>query len=113
MWVIYRPRLAQLYLGGWFWIDFPSSIPYELLEGVLYRHADEHGSLAAAQLARALRLFRLFRVLRMLRIADHVRYLEDKLRVRALHTFEFTQLPPRHAYLLACVVLNAPCRHDL
>jgi hypothetical protein len=72
-------------LSGWFWIDLPSSIPYELLEYLLYSHAhenDQHDSLAVAHLGRALRLFRLLRVLRMLRVADLVRYLEEKLRVR-------------------------------
>ena len=28
-WIIYRPAIAAMYLRGWFWIDFPSSIPME------------------------------------------------------------------------------------
>lgn len=34
-WVVDRGRIAKRYLGGWFWIDLPSSLPIELIEALV------------------------------------------------------------------------------
>jgi hypothetical protein len=60
-----------------------SSLPFELLEALVYQNENHEDSLALARLARALRLFRLLRLLRMLRFNELLRFLEDRLKVRA------------------------------
>ena len=72
-WVISRPLIARNYLGGWFWIDFPSSIPVELLDLWL------QGDASNLKLLRFLRLFRLLRLLRLLKLGTYLDKLEEKL----------------------------------
>ena len=81
--VIDRPMIARNYLCGWFLIDFPSSLPLELLEILEYEMAflaDDDGStehLASLKMLRALRLLRLLRLLKVLKMQKYVHLFED------------------------------------
>jgi hypothetical protein len=66
-WVVYRPRIAATYLSFWFWIDFPSSIPFELIDKIIEGEVDIPME-DVAPLLRVLRLFRMFRLLRLLKV---------------------------------------------
>ncbi|KOO24404.1 voltage-gated ion channel superfamily [Chrysochromulina tobinii] len=75
-WVLSRRQIAQRYLGGWFWIDAPASVPVELIDITIDRlsNSGDTGSLGAL---RMLRLFRLFRLLRLLKLGDYIEVLES------------------------------------
>jgi hyperpolarization activated cyclic nucleotide-gated potassium channel 2 len=60
-WIVWRPRIAQIYLSFWFWIDATSSIPFELIE--LYAASKRNPLEQFAPLVRVLRLFRMMRLL--------------------------------------------------
>ena len=75
-WVSSRPAIARKYLQGWFWIDFPSSIPFDAIDYVMVLGGGHpHSQLG---LFRFLRLFRLLRLLQLLRLASLVADLEDR-----------------------------------
>ncbi len=76
-WIISRPLIAKAYLRSWFWIDFPSSIPVELLDLALAGSKDS----SKLKLLRFLRLFRLLRLLRLLKIGVYLDKLEEKLQM--------------------------------
>jgi len=69
-WVISRPKIAIRYLQGWFWIDFPSSLPIEFIDSIL------EGDSASLGMLRFLRLFRLLRLLRLLKLGEYIAALE-------------------------------------
>jgi hypothetical protein len=72
-WVLDRREIIARYLSGWFWIDFPSCVPVELLDYMMAGEQTEFG------LLRFLRLFRLIRLLRLLKVQHYVATLEEKL----------------------------------
>lgn len=61
-WVLDRTEITRRYLSTWFWIDFPSCVPVELLDYLL------EGSQSTMGLLRFLRMFRLIRLLRLLKV---------------------------------------------
>ena len=67
VWVYDRPTIARHYFSGWFWIDFPSALPVELLE--LFLEKQQHIENLAT--LRFLRMFRLVRLLRLLKIREY------------------------------------------
>jgi CRP-like cAMP-binding protein len=71
-WIVWRPRIAQVYLGFWFWIDATSAVPVELIELYIRSNAPTGTEPAAfetlAPLLRILRIFRMIRLLRMLKV---------------------------------------------
>ena len=77
IWVVQRKRIAIKYLSFWFWIDFPSSIPIELIQHLVHSSGDS----AMAHLLpamRMLRLFRLLRLVRLFRLAEMIKRIEDE-----------------------------------
>ena len=70
-WVTDLKRIRRVYMGGWFWIDAPSSVPVELIE--LFAGGG-NDSLA---LLRFLRLFRLLRLLKLLKLNAMFEVLEE------------------------------------
>ena len=64
-WVIERRAIARNYATGWFWIDFPSSLPLELLPLLMHGEKPEDVPL---KLLRVLRLLRLLRAVRLLKL---------------------------------------------
>ena len=42
-WVVHRPAIAANYLRGWFWVDFPSSLPVEIIERLVSERPDITG----------------------------------------------------------------------
>jgi len=103
VWVVHRPRIRRNYMRFWFWIDFPSAIPVELILTLL----DIEGSAATRLLpvARLLRLFRLLRMLRLLRIGEFITKLEDETgyslsSLRLLNTVAILLI---FCHVLACI----------
>ena len=93
-WVTSRKDIARNYLSGWFWIDFPSSIPIELVDIFL----EDTGSLG---LLRFLRMFRLLRLLRLLKIEEYIdtleNYFDTNLRIlRVVFMLVRVALPAAH-----------------
>ena len=70
-WVTDSREIARAYLGGWFWIDAPSSLPLELLDLVPGQDASQYA------LLRFLRMFRLMRLLKLLKLNDLLEQIED------------------------------------
>lgn len=68
-WVTDRGQIALNYLRGWFWIDAPASVPFDLLP-VTPEDAKGYGML------RFLRLLRLMRLLKLLRLGNQIRKIE-------------------------------------
>ena len=69
-WVTNRREIALRYVSGWFWVDFPSAVPVELLDKYMEGDTSELG------LLRFLRLFRLLRLLRLLKVGEYVAAIE-------------------------------------
>lgn len=91
-WVVYRPAIAGMYLRGWFWVDFPSSLPVELMELVgQYGDAEDDGTKYTHRLLRVMRLVRLVRLLKLLNLQKYVSMLEIKFRV-SLSSLNLVQL---------------------
>ena len=66
-WVVSRSKIAIRYMQGWFWIDFPSSLPIEFIDSLL------EGDSTSLGMLRFLRLFRLLRLLRLLKVRSYPR----------------------------------------
>ena len=82
-WYLSRGKIAKRYLAGWFWIDFPSSIPFDLVElYALPQLRDAVGGGEALEtmlpMMRALRLFKLLRLINLLRVGEQVAAIEDR-----------------------------------
>ena len=91
--------IAQKYMGGWFWIDAPSSIPIELLELVV---GEASADVAAM---RMLRLFRLIRLLKLFKMSEMRTRLEDNEIHINLHLMRLVTLVCQLLYcahLLGC-----------
>lgn len=105
-WIINRPSIVARYLSGWFWIDFPSSIPLELMERYLEQaNLKSEGISKMLPSLRALRLFRLVRLLRLLRIGDLMQRIEDHFGVdlSALRMVNTIILLLAFCHVLACI----------
>ena len=74
-WVYDKLEIAKVYMSGWFWIDFPSCIPVELIDIMMEGEQSQMG------LLRFLRLFRLIRLLRLLKVGEYIASLEEKFDV--------------------------------
>ena len=97
-WVVSRGAIAARYMQGWFWIDFPSCIPVELVDSLIAGEQSELGML------RFLRLFRLLRLLKLLRLAAIVAELEDRfdLNLSFLRIVQMLLALIFLAHILAC-----------
>ena len=65
-----RKLVAWIYLKGWFWIDFISCAPIELIFNVLSLDSsnEAQGASRFVKLAKLPRIYRILRVLKMIRI---------------------------------------------
>ena len=63
-WIVTRGDIAKRYLQGWFWIDFPASIPVELIL-LMLSDAGANGDVKMLKVLRGLRLVRLLRLLKV------------------------------------------------
>ena len=102
-WIVHRPAIAAYYLKGWFWIDFPSSIPVELISYAMHneRHA---GAGLTPQLLRVLRLLRIVRLLKVLEVYRYISTIEIKLNInlRALNLLKLLVTLMYVTHLLGC-----------
>jgi hypothetical protein len=71
-WEVRRGHIAAKYLGGWFWIDMPASIPWEIFDLIGVAASDN------ARMLRLMRMFRLVRLLRLLKIKQYMIALEEQ-----------------------------------
>jgi CRP-like cAMP-binding protein len=109
-WEYDRGAIARHYLLGWFWVDFPSALPVELIEVLLEAGhrltagGDEAERLQNLVTLRFLRLFRLFRLLRLLKIKEYVARLEEAfmINLRILKLVEIFVKLGFIAHLLGC-----------
>ena len=100
---MHQPTIAYSYLTTWFWIDFPASLPLELVER--YAEIDLSVSKTILPLLRVIRLLKLLRLLRLLRIAENIQKLEDMTgfnlkAIRLINTVLFLLL---FCHVLACI----------
>ena len=109
-WIVHRPWIAAAYLKGWFWVDFPSAVPTELIEHYFLVGSEEAPALHLMPLVRTLRLFRLLRLLRLLRLGDVVMMVEDRfgINLKGLRMYAPAQLRthPLHLPRLASTPRN-------
>jgi hypothetical protein len=93
VWVTHRGAIARTYLSGWFWIDFPSSVPVELidfvavaLEGAFEASGadEEEGGASHYAFLRFLRLFRLLRLMRLLKLNEYISTMGARAAVECL-----------------------------
>lgn len=93
VWVTHRGAIARTYLSGWFWIDFPSSVPVELidfvavaLEGAFEASGadEEEGGASHYAFLRFLRLFRLLRLMRLLKLNEYISTMGARTAVECL-----------------------------
>ena len=70
LYVLDRRKIAKAYFQMWFWIDFGSSIPFDLIvTGTTpWDVVDTSQSLGSVRLVRILRLVRLLKIVRMLKL---------------------------------------------
>jgi len=68
-----KATIAKHYFKGWFWIDFITSIPFQLVEKMESSNVDD---LSNSKLLRLSRLPRLYRLLRILRLAKLLKVLK-------------------------------------
>lgn len=73
-----RTYIRQKYLGGWFWIDAPASVPVDFIaEYILIADPEtKDPSGSAVKMLRFLRLFRLFRVVKLIKFDAVFEYME-------------------------------------
>lgn len=71
-WITDRKKIKDSYLGGWFWIDAPSSLPLELLDLI-------PGDTSELGFLRFLRMFRLLRLLKLLKLDQLIEQIEEQL----------------------------------
>lgn len=111
-WVISRERIARHYLSSWFWIDFPSAIPLELISVYLERTMDkaliddEHDGFShILPMMRLIRLFRLIRLLRLLRLAEAIDRVEVTygIDLSALRMLNTVIMLLGFCHVLACI----------
>lgn len=76
-WIQSRPRIACMYLRGWFSIDFFSTIPY----GRLASAFGSGNSTGAVRLLKMLKFLRIMRLMRMLRMSK-LRAVWERIEVR-------------------------------
>lgn len=83
-WIVDRGVIARNYLSGWFWVDAPSSLPFELFELLL--PAGKPGEEHSFRVLRTLRVLRILRLMRLLRLDVFIARLEEQydVNLRAL-----------------------------
>jgi hypothetical protein len=96
-WVVSRRKIASRYFQGWFWIDFPSSLPVELIEIFL----DDMEGLG---LLRFLRLFRLLRLLKLLKVDEVIGQVEERyeLNLKSLRILQMVLKLLFLSHMLGC-----------
>ena len=72
-WETRRSAIAARYLQGWFWIDMPASIPWEIFDLMGTEGVSDN-----ARMLRLMRMFRLVRLLRLLKIKQYMIALEEQ-----------------------------------
>lgn len=113
VWVTHRGAIARTYLSGWFWIDFPSSVPVELidfvavaLEGAFEASGadEEEGGTSHYAFLRFLRLFRLLRLMRLLKLNEYISTMEIRfdLNLTSLRLFQMIVSLLFLAHMLGC-----------
>ena len=93
-----RCYIAKNYLLGWFWIDFPSSIPLKLgFEISAMARGDEtSGTGSTFQLLKLLRMARFLKLIRLLKAAKIFKVFEDELDINVRHDPTRPFPPIRH-----------------
>jgi hypothetical protein len=71
-----RRRIAERYCRGWFWCDFLSVVPFDLIFAALGENMSESAT-SAPQLIRILRVARLFKLVRLVKLQRFVTAVED------------------------------------
>jgi len=100
-WVYDRCLIARKYLCGWFWIDFPSAVPVELVELIIGARDEKIEDLATL---RVLRILRLFRLLRLLKVKEYITRIEEAfmINLRVLKLVEIFVKLGFIAHILGC-----------
>jgi len=63
-----KAMIAIHYLRGWFWIDFLSTVPWNVIAGALKPKSEKNTTSDGLKLAKVVKLMRLLRLMRMLRL---------------------------------------------
>ena len=110
-WQTSRSRIAAEYLRGWFWIDTPASVPFELVDLLINDDTENE----AIQNLRVLRMMRLLRLLRLLRIGYYIGVIELKFgaNVAGLKIVTLVLNLVYMAHLVACAWFFSAHRNSL
>ena len=84
--IIDRKRIAMKYLGGWFWIDFISIIPFDLvLTAFTMQETDSGGHRGSGvnNLVRVSKMGKITKIIRLLRLVKVVKIFKNKERLTA------------------------------
>ena len=99
VWVRNHKRIVKHYLKGYFWIDFPSSLPFGAIAEVA---GGVFGDLTAVRLLRLLRLAKLLRIMRSSRLIN--RYRADlSVSYGVVHLVGFVVATVLFSHWLACL----------
>ena len=101
--VIIRPKIAVHYLKTWFWVDFLSTVPFDLIVTAASGNSSKHTKLV--QLVKVLRLLRILRLLKIVNFQQIMNMLEDQFAVPAV-TFKLVDMFFRIilvSHIMACV----------
>jgi hypothetical protein len=101
--VIIRPKIAVYYLKTWFWVDFLSTVPFDLIVTTASGSSSKHTKLV--QLVKVLRLLRILRLLKIINFQIIMNFMEDQFAVPAA-TFKLIDMFFRIilvSHIMACV----------
>jgi hypothetical protein len=102
IWVLSHLLIARNYLRFWFWIDFVSIIPFDLIALLI-----QDNNIKGIRLVRLLRLLKLFRIFRLSRILQRwEQRMTMKYSTLALLKFAFGMLMLAH--WLSCLLALVP-----
>ena len=77
-----RATIAKAYLSGWFWIDFPSSIPLDVgFKLTAYARGETNSNSSTVRAFKLIRMARLLKLVRLMKAAKIFKVFEEELDV--------------------------------
>jgi len=107
-------HLRDTYLKGWFFIDFISILPYDLISWLVESSAKDGGNVHVLRLMRIVKLARLFKTLRVLRVSRLVTRYDDRVGISfsKLRVWKYLFFTMISSHWLACMLRIVPIIED-